>query len=416
MKVIISPTKLKGTLDVVSSKSASHRALIAAGLASGKSTLHNLLDSEDITATKNALKALGVKIEEGTIYGGDLKVVETTIHANESGSTLRFMIPIALLFDTAITFTGQGNLPKRPLNLYKDLFNSSILFDHGEDFLPLKVKGPLQGGQYQLLGNVSSQFITGLLFALPLCEGNSTITLNSPLQSKDYVAMTIDTLKRAKITIIEDSYRYIIPGNQHYSPFEITIEGDYSQAAFFMVAGLLTNTITLRNLDVHSKQGDKAIIEIIQAMNGTIACDEINSTVTVTPSKTQGPRVDLANIPDLGPILMVLAALSEGTTYFENTERLRIKESDRLKAMIEILTKFGVTTTLKDHTLSVQGVTSLKGNQTFDGYQDHRIVMALSIAALKADGPITINGAEAIKKSYPQFFKDYTQLGGKIKY
>ncbi len=413
MKIKVYPSVLTGTIDAVPSKSLSHRALIAAGLATGKSQLFKLLEAEDIKATKNALLTLGVKLNKTSITGGNLHVNHDVIDAKESGSTLRFMIPIALLLSQAVTFIGHGKLPERPLGVYEDLFLEAFHYNNPPKTLPLTVKGPLKAGTYKVRGDVSSQFISGLLFALPLCQGNSIIKLTSSLQSKDYVSMTIDVLKRANVTIIENDEEFIIPGNQSYQPFSMTIEGDYSQAAFFLVAGCISQTIAVRNLSSQSKQGDRAIVDILKAMNGTIVYDG-DFTYRTSPSQTKGTLIDLKDIPDLGPILMVLAALSEGTTNFKNTERLKLKESDRLEAMITILKQFGVPITLKSDTLSIQGVGSLKGNQSFSGYNDHRIVMALSIAALKADGPIIIEGAEAINKSYPSFFDDYKSLGGTI--
>ena len=415
MNVTLSQSQLQGSLAVVSSKSLSHRALIAAGLAQGISTIHNLLDCDDLTATKNALKALGVRIEKKTIYGGTWRVKNSTIDAKESGSTLRFMIPIALLLDKPITFMGRKRLVKRPLDVYQDIFKTKVKYQPlSKNSLPLKVQGPLQSDHFTIPGNVSSQFISGLLFALPLLNGDSVLNLSTPLESKGYVDLTLDTLKSFGIDIKVKDNCFMIPGKQTYKPQDVTIEGDFSQAAFFMVAALLNGDVKLKNLNPNSKQGDKAIVDIIKKMGGDISYDDAQAWYHIKASKTKGTDIDLAQIPDLGPILMILAALSKGVTTFTSIDRLRIKESDRAASMIDILTTLGVKTTLNKDTLTIQGTKQFQGHHTFKSYDDHRIVMALSIAALKADGPITIKQADAINKSYPKFFDDYQTLGGII--
>lgn len=416
MKVTLTPTQLKGSYTAVASKSLSHRALIAAGLAFGESVVDNLLDCDDLTATKNALEAIGVRIQGNTITGGKLQAKATSIDAMESGSTLRFMIPLALLLDTPIVFTGRKRLTQRPLDVYQTLFQDRVHYQPlSVNTLPLRVEGPLKSGTFTLPGNVSSQFISGLLFALPLLKGTSTIALSTPLESKGYVDLTLDTLKTFGIDIKTKHNLYIVPGSQAYKPQTMRIEGDFSQAAFFMVAGLLNGDIKLKGLNPNSKQGDKTIVEIITKMGGKINYNHDAAYYHISKSKTKGIRIDLAQIPDLGPILMVLAALSKGVTTFTSIKRLRLKESDRAHVMIDILSKFGIKTTLEDDTLKVYGSNQLKGQQSFKSYDDHRIVMALSVAALKADGPITILDADAINKSYPEFFNDYQALGGRVK-
>jgi 3-phosphoshikimate 1-carboxyvinyltransferase len=416
MNITITPKKLSGQVLVVSSKSLSHRYLIAAGLANGTSTINNILDSDDLEATKEALKSLGVLIDRNYITGGNLKKVNETIDAKESGSTLRFMIPIAMLLRDKITFTGQGRLPKRPLDVYFDIFKQKHCYykQLSDDYLPLEVKGQLKAGFYQVQGDISSQFLTGLLFALPLLKKDSVIELITPLESKGYIDLTMDVLKSFGIEIVHVDEFIYIKGSQSYLPQNVTVEGDYSQAAFWMVAGLIGNNIELLNLALDSKQGDKKIIEVIKEMNGNITYKSLSKSYVIESSLTKEATIDLMHVPDLGPILMVLAALSEGTTKFINTSRLRIKESDRLQAMYDVLTKFNVDMEILGDEAIIHGRRILKGHQSFDSYGDHRIAMAIAIAAIKADGPVTIINAGVVSKSYPNFFKVYESLGGII--
>jgi 3-phosphoshikimate 1-carboxyvinyltransferase len=415
MKVTIEPRPLQGTLETVSSKSVSHRVLIAAALSEERCEIEHLLDAMDIQATRAALRALGLHATKSYAYGGKPKDrKDITIDAGESGSTLRFMIPIAMLQKEPVTFIGKGRLPKRPLSVYRDTFErfGYVFLRKTEHELPLVVGGPLKAGRYVLRGDVSSQFLTGLLMALPLVRGDSVIELSTPLESRGYVDLTLDILKHFGISVKEEKGRFIVFGHQTYRARHAYVEGDFSQAAFFFVAGTIGKRIELSGLQEDSRQGDRAIVRIIEQMGGNITYGK--GRYVISPSKTHGMTIDLADIPDLGPILMVLAALSEGQTTFLNTERLKIKESDRLSAMQEVLTRFGVNMTIEGNRAVITGRTVLKGNRTFHAFDDHRIVMAIAIAALRADGPVTIEGAEACRKSYPGFFLDYQRLGGVV--
>ena len=412
MDIRVFPRPLGGHLDVISSKSLSHRYVIAAGLSKGKSVIENVLDSDDLDATKKALESLNVTIDGNDIIGRDLAVVNPIIDANASGSTVRFFIPIALMLDEAVIFEGQNRLPDRPLDVYETLFkDKGVTYERlTEKHLPIKVKGPLKGGHFRLSGNVSSQFITGLLFACPLLKEDSTIEITDQFESQGYVDLTCDVLKQFGIEIKKEGQQFFIKGNQSYQPQKITVEGDYSQAAFFMVAGLLGQTLTLKKLNPNSLQGDQKIVDIIAQMQGDI--QYIENKYVINPSYTKGMTIDLSQIPDLGPILMVLAALTEGQTTFTNAKRLRIKESDRLEVMYQILKKFEVPVTLHDDTLTVTGIKTLKGNQTFETHEDHRIAMALMIASSRVSAPIVIKDIEVINKSYKTFLKDFLSLGG----
>ncbi len=416
MNVTITPRPLSGTLKVISSKSLSHRYVIASGLAKGKSTITNVLDSDDLTATKHVLTQLGTRFEDDHIIGSELKLNQKELDCNESGSTLRFMIPIAMCQKEAVTWTGKGRLKDRPLDVYLDLFDQKkITYQKPETgYLPLTVKGPLKEGHYPLKGNVSSQFITGLLYALPLLKKDSIIELTTPLESKGYVDLTLDVLQSFGIHILSTPPFYYIKGNQHFQPIKTSIEGDYSQAAFWMVAGLIGKKIDLTGLNPVSKQGDMKIVDLLKDMGGQVVFDHVSRSYQIEPSTTYGMKISLTDIPDLGPILMVLAALSSGTSRFEGCERLKIKESDRLQAMVENLTTLGVDISVSGDVVTIIGQPTFKGNQTVDAFNDHRIAMAMAIAAIRSEGPITITGAQSVSKSYPQFFCDYQTLGGII--
>ena len=415
MIVRIEPKPLNGTVEVISSKSLSHRYVIAAGLSKDRSVIDNVLDSDDLLATKKALKQLGVIFDGNAIKGTDFTYDGNVVDCHESGSTLRFFIPIFMLLDQEVTFHGKGRLPDRPLDVYKEMFEKTYLWKkQGSRELPLTVKGPLIGGTYHMRGDVSSQFMTGLLFALPLAKEDSMIHLTTPLSSKDYVELTLDVLKAFGIHIKYDNHQFFIKGNQTYKAVQARVEGDFSQAAFFMVAGLIGKPLTLTGLNPSSKQGDQKIVDILKKMQGNVVYDLETASYQITPSVTQATTIDLDPIPDLGPILMVLAGLSLGTTHFKGISRLRLKESDRMEAMRKALEILGVEVIVSGDEAWIKGVPFFKGNVVLDGANDHRIVMALSIASIKAQGTITITHAESIAKSYPTFFQVFKNLGGTI--
>lgn len=409
----IIPTPLEGSVDIVSSKSLSHRYVLAAALAEGKSKIENILDSDDLVATKNALIGLGAKIKDDVIIGSKVKKVANTIDCFESGSTIRFLIPVAMLQEEPVTFIGKNQLPFRTQAMYEEIFKDNYQFDHPKDrWLPLTVSGPLKGGTYPLRGDVSSQFITGLLYALPLAPNDSEIVLTSHLESVGYVDLTLDVLKKFGIKIIPTPTGYKIPGNQVYQPGNYKVEGDFSGAAFFVAAGLLSGPITLNNLNHESLQGDKAIIDIAQQMGGKIKKTE--DGYKVYPSKLKGVTVDVGQIPDLGPILMVLGALAEGTMIIENAARLRIKESDRLEAMVSNLTKIGAQIKVDGDRVEITGQKTLKGGKEVSSFKDHRIAMAMAMASIRCEEPIIIDDETVVSKSYPNFFDSFTKLGGKV--
>jgi 3-phosphoshikimate 1-carboxyvinyltransferase len=413
----ITPAHLQGKIKVPSSKSLCHRAIIASGLASGTCNIENVVFSDDILATCNAMKNLGVLLTQGEdkviVRGNNFsKEIKNKIDCVESGSTLRFLIPIALLIGKEITFTGKGRLAQRPLTPYYKIFEEKSIKYSSKEGLPLTLEGRLKPGEYKIPGDVSSQFITGLLFALPLLEGDSKIIVTTELESKGYVDLTIDILNKFSVKIENQEYKtFIVKGNQKYAPSSLRVEGDFSQAAFWLVAGLLGGEIQCEDMNINSLQGDRVIIDIIEKMGGYISLEE--GKIKTKKSRTRGITIDASNCPDLVPILAVLASLSEGTTKIINAGRLRIKESNRLKAIAAELTKLGADVIETGDGLIIHGKEYLKGG-TVDSWNDHRIAMALSIASIRCTEPIVLKNSATVKKSYPEFYKDFSVLGGKV--
>lgn len=418
MNVRIKPSKLIGRVNAPSSKSFSHRMLIAAALAGGVSEISNISASEDIDATVGALTALGAKIfREGntyTVMGIKTPAASAVIDCRESGSTMRFIIPIAAALGCSCEFHGRGKLPERPITPYiRELGKNGAVITKTEGVMPFTMNGTLKGGDYVLEGDISSQFISGLLFALPLCSGNSVIRLASRLESKPYADMTVEALSRFGISIDESEDKdglpvYRIRGGQKYRSADVSVEGDYSQAAFYFVANALGSEVQVDNLIENSVQGDKKILEII----GGISYNKINGTgVKKLPAFT----ADVSDIPDLVPILAVLGCFTDGVSRITGAKRLKIKESDRLEAIASALGNIGGKIAVKDDSLEIEPVTGFHGG-VIDGCNDHRIVMASAIASTMADGEITITGAEAVAKSYPDFWTDFASLGGNVEF
>ncbi|WP_129722917.1 3-phosphoshikimate 1-carboxyvinyltransferase [Xylanivirga thermophila] len=412
----IKPSKLGGSIDTPPSKSICHRAIIAAALSNGTSHIKPIVPSDDILATLNAIESLGASITsvENTlsITGKGYPILTNPIiDCNESGSTMRFIIPPVLLTGEKAVVTGKGRLSKRPLEPYVEIFNrQNIIYHMDEDNLPLYIKGKLLPGSFEVRGDISSQFITGLMFALPLLREDSTIDITGELESKGYIDLTIDVLKAFSIDIINDGYkRFYIPGNQAYKPIKYIVESDFSQAAFFLVAGALGNNIICRGLNIKSTQGDRVILDILQKAGCSISNSK--EYISVSPSMLNGLDIDVKNCPDLVPILAVLGSLSNGMTRIYNAQRLRYKESNRLKAISSELSKIGAYIKETDDGLLINGRPYLDGGEV-DSWNDHRIAMALSIASTRCKQPITIRNSQAVKKSYPHFFDDFISLGG----
>lgn len=392
--------------------------LIAAALAGGVSEISNISASEDIDATVGALAALGAKIfREGntyTVMGIKTPAASAVIDCRESGSTMRFIIPIAAALGCSCEFRGKGKLPERPITPYiRELGKNGAVITKTEGVMPFVMNGTLKGGDYVLEGDISSQFITGLLFALPLCSGNSVIRLASKLESKPYADMTVEALSRFGITIDESEDKdglpvYRIRGGQKYRSADVSVEGDYSQAAFYFAANALGSEIKVDNLSEKSVQGDKKILEII----GGISYNKINDSGL---RRLPAFSADVSDIPDLVPILAVLGCFTDGVSRITGAKRLKIKESNRLEAISSALGNIGGKITVGDDSLEIEPVDGFHGG-VIDGCNDHRIVMASAIASTMADGEITITGAEAVAKSYPDFWTDFASLGGNIEF
>ena len=407
MNVTITPGLLSGTITPPPSKSQSHRLLIAAALAEGVSMLKNVALSQDIQATIRCLEALGASFRwEGDTLAvtglagkpvpqGELPLLD----CGESGSTLRFLIPIALALRGGGRFTGHGRLMERPQGPYFDLFREKGISFQQKDGV-LTVRGRLEPGTCSLPGNVSSQFVTGLLYALPLLPGDSEILLTTSLESRGYVDMTLDVLEKFGVRVDNQDYaRFLVPGSQSFQARDLTVEADWSNAAFWYEAVSLGCQLDIQGLNAYSVQGDMRIVPCFLKLQGRDAVD-----------------LDVSQCPDLVPPLAAIAALrGEGlTTRLVNAARLRIKESDRLSTVTELLTALGADVEEHDDYLVIHGKDTLPGGVTVSGHNDHRIAMMAAIAATNCDAPVTITGAECVKKSYPDFWADYEALGGVI--
>ncbi len=393
MNVTIYPSQLSGTLNAIASKSYAHRIIIAAALGNNPTNIHLNTSSKDIDATVECISALGAEVlqKNGYITVSPIKVSKKDIilDCNESGSTARFLLPVSAAVCDKFSMTGKGRLPERPFTpLIEQMRKNGVSVD--SDTLPFSVSGNLRGGNYEIAGNISSQYITGLLMALPLCAEESRITLTSELQSSAYVDMTLEILKEFSIDINKKDNSYYIKPQKYISPKDITVEGDWSNAAFWIVADKICGGIKINGLNYNSLQGD---------MNILCAVD-----------KTE---IDAGEIPDLVPILSVMACAKKGTTKIFNAKRLRLKESDRLMTTAKMLNDLGADVIQTDDGLIINGTGKLKGGKCL-GFNDHRIVMSAAIASCICENNVTITDAEAVNKSYPTFFDDFSFLGGKI--
>lgn len=382
MKLVITPKPLQGSVTPPPSKSLAHRALIAAFLAGEANPLPDLPESQDILATRECLNAL----REGK-----------PMDCRESGSTLRFLIPVALALRGEGAFTGRGRLMERPQTPYFEIFHEKNIFFAQKDHI-LTLKGRLPPGQYRLPGNVSSQFITGLLFALPLLEGDSEIILTTPLESRGYVDLTLDVLQKHGISIENREYQtFIVPGGQKFQAAPCTVEADWSQAAFWYAANFVGCQLQIEGLNFDSAQGDKQAAALYWPM-----------------ARPGDLDIDLAHIPDLAPPLAAMAAVRRGTTRFVNGGRLRLKESDRIAAITAALNALGAQAEETPEGFVVYGLPRLEGGGPVDCQNDHRIAMMAGILACCAQRPSALLGAECVQKSYPQFWEEFARLGGDI--
>lgn len=412
MDLTIYPSKLAGEVTPPSSKSQAHRALIAAALGGGISTISNLADSQDIQATRRCLSALGALVEDlgpGTlrVHGLGNSIPQAgpfpTLDCGESGSTLRFLIPVALLVQGQAAFIGRGRLMERPLAPYEDLFRGKgigwsmehgvLTLDSGRGYDRLA----LDPGEYRLPGDVSSQFITGLLFALPLLEGDSDLLLTAPLESRGYVDLTLDVLDRFGVVAEPRENGFHIPSGQMYQARDLAVEADWSQAAFWYAANHLGGQVDILGMDPASRQGDREIAAYSRML-----------------ARSGQVELDVSQCPDLAPPLAAMAAVRTGTTRLTNAARLRAKESDRLASVTRALRAMGGQVEEYADSLTIHGVKRLPGGGVVDCANDHRIAMMAAVCAASAEAPVKLLGAECVRKSYPEFWTHFQSLGGEL--
>lgn len=426
-KLKLEPAKISGKVKIPPSKSFAHRALLCAALGGGNVKIYNFSESRDMIATENFLSAMGLECipeEPNSLFvkkERELSNEPKTVDCIESGSTLRFVIPIAAALGMDCTFVGSGRLPERPIGVYTDL-----LPKHGvkceslkEGFsLPLRVSGKLTAGDFEVPGNISSQFITGLMYALPLLDGDSRIIITTELQSESYLNITSSVLEKFGVKVERTDYGYFVPGNQHYKAIDYVTEGDWSQAAFFLTLGAFSQKgILIEGLNPESVQGDKAILDIYKKIGLDISY--IDGNLFVRNPHADKPHLGLkavsfnaSDIPDAVPAISAVLTLADGISKISGAARLRIKECDRLKAICEEFSSVGGKLEEKADGLVIHGVEKLTGGE-INGYNDHRIVMTGACLSAVAKGEIFVSHPLSINKSYPYFYKDFKGLGGK---
>lgn len=396
-----------GSVSIPCSKSDAHRKIIAAGLAFGETSRVDRIDfSDDLRHTLDAMRffgEIGVFDHSVEIHSAIPEKRTAFFDAGESGSTLRFLLPLFAHFFEFTRIKAQRRLLERPLDIYREIFRERLKI--GEE---IELTGGLDHGDYRVYGNLSSQFVSGLLFALPLLKGDSTISVSGKFESKPYVDMTMATLEKAGIRIEEKNNSYFIRGNQRYKKGLYRVEGDYSQLAFFAVLGQINSPIHVDIDPKSTRQGDARIISIIRDFNGKVVEDERG--YDFYPSNLKAAQVDLSDQPDLGPILFVLALFAEGTSRFYNVRRLRYKECDRIAAMKSELKKFGAEIQDEENEVRINGQRVHTPVQVIDAHGDHRILMALSILATMTDRTV-LEDSDCVRKSYPNFFRDLKRIG-----
>ena len=416
MRVTVRPGNFGGTLFVPPCKSLAHRFLIAAALAGGRSKIDNIEQSNDIKATVGGLRELGADISfnDRTAYITGIKrflPVMNIVNCGESGSTLRFFIPVFSLTGDKVVFKGEGRLMQRPQTVYSEIFRKrGLMFSQEGDFLT--INGALTAGKYSVAGDVSSQFITGLLYALSMCDGDSVINILPPFESRSYVLLTVDVLQKFGVSVcFYDDLTIKVKGGQKYVPGSFCVEGDYSQAAFWLVAGSICGDVKVNNLLPGSKQGDRVIVDILRRCG---AAQEFGDNfVSCKKASLMATEIDLSDCPDLGPVLMVLGLFCKGETVISNAGRLRMKESDRILSMQSELSKMGADIFSDRDTVFVRK-SVLRDTYNLDSHNDHRVAMALAVASVCAGIEIDIDNAQAVDKSYPMFWNDLKSLGAEV--
>ena len=418
MILTIKPSEIFGDIYIQISKSDAHRALITSFLAEGESVLKPWMENVgiDIIATKEAISNFAdFKLEKDClkVIPKEKNINNITIDVKESGSSLRLLIPVVSALGINAKFIGSKKLFSRPLGIYQKIWlNQGLTFDLKKDYLI--IEGKLKSGDFNVEGNISSQFISGLLFALPLLDGDSKIIIEGELESAPYVMMTLKTLKSAKIETSKQADNIIeVFGSQKYSPINYEIEADWSHAAFFAAAGALGGETTLYGLNKYSIQGDKEILNILKFMGASIKYNEDNSITIKKASRLNGLDIDILNIPDLAPIIVALASTAKGTTKLYNAKRLRYKESDRINDLKDSFNKIGAKITSTENEIFIEGVEKLHGGKT-SSHNDHRIAMALCVASIVCENDIIIDDAQSINKSSFNFIEQFRSVGAKI--
>ena len=414
MNVIINKSKLCGTISAISSKSHAHRALICAALSNEVSKIKCDTTSKDIEATVNCLNGLGAKItyqdKAFSVEPIDLTKAQTQIDVGESGSTLRFLIPIICALGLNVKIKMHGRLPQRPLfPLDRELEKNGCKLVRNDDVL--SISGKLDANLIEIEGNVSSQFISGLLFALPLLDKECKVVIKEKFESYSYVLLTLDVLKQFGIEYKFENNTFELLSSR-YNAKDLIVEGDWSNSAFWLCLGaMLDNGITVKNLAFNSAQGDKKIIDILSQFGAKI---EINDNFAkISKGNLNGFEIDASDIPDLMPILCVLACNAKGKTTIKNAQRLRIKESDRIKTVVEMISNLGGKIEETDDGMIVYK-SKLKGG-IVDSHNDHRIAMSAAIASVLCENEVKILNAESVEKSYPTFYNDFKNLNGNVK-
>ncbi len=417
MKLSISPSTPKGQINAIASKSAAHRALICAAFSDRPTKIVCEATNNDIEATAACLSALGARVERRAPYYTVTPVRPENITrgavlpAGESGSTLRFLLPVAAALGAECTFTMEGRLPQRPLSpLSEELEAHGIkLIKNGNE---LTVHGKLCGNSFCIDGGVSSQFVSGLLFALTLMDNDTTLTVTGNIESAPYIKMTEDALASFGVALDKQNNTYIFKKSSRFiSPELLRIEGDWSNAAFPLCMGVLGGNVTLGGLNMAASQGDRAVLEILRRMGADIK--EADGNLTAAKSKLCGTEIDASQIPDLVPVLAVVASVAKGKTTIYGASRLRLKESDRLATTAEMLGALGADIIVTDDGLVIVGKERLVGGNV-SSHNDHRIAMSAAVASVVCNAPVKLDGAEAVAKSYPAFWQDIAKLGVKI--
>ena len=405
----------KDKIKAISSKSEAHRLLICAALSDGQTSIVCNDTNEDISATVNCLNSLGAKIVREKNDSGEMTYIVSPISeppkyvsfdCGESGSTLRFLLPVVAALGIECDIYMHGRLPERPLSPLYELLTENGVSISPQGSNPLHVSGKLNAGDYSIVGNISSQFISGLLFALPFTDGDSTLTMTGKLESTPYITMTEQALELfgAGITNVGNIF-YIKPKQRLSTPKEVIVGGDWSNAAFFLCAGAIgCQRVTVEGLDLNSAQGDREIINILKRMGASIS--RSGNCITVSRADLFGIEIDASQIPDLVPVVSVVASVAMGKTRIYNASRLRLKESDRIQSVCQMLTALGADITETNDGMIIHGKSKLTGGAV-SSYNDHRIAMSAAVASLVCKNPVTVEGIEAVNKSYPAFLSDF---------